>query len=167
MPQQPPHTAIGAASKCAQTVAEFEIGSQAAEPGFDVCEILSLPHFVDPPDHSLLKKFWVFLALFQPVCLSVCLSLSGKADLRCLTNIRYGLAWQISCPAWHGMAMADLRCLSAPTTSSTRLSPPSSQVLLILSQTLPACPPDCILYHSFSPPLFLILLSFSIPLSLS
>ena len=51
------HTAIGTASKCAQTVAEFEIGSQAAEPGFDVCEILSLPHFVDPPDHSLLKKF--------------------------------------------------------------------------------------------------------------
>ena len=126
MPHQPPHTAIGTASKCAQTVAEFEIGSQAAEPGFDVCEILSLPHFVDPPDHSLLKKFWVFLALFQPVCLSVCLSLSGKADLRCLTNIRYGLAWQISCPAWHGRAWHGNGRSEVSVRPDHKLDPPFS-----------------------------------------
>ena len=62
--------AIGAVSKCAQTVAEFEIGSRCRELGFDVCEILSLPHFVDPPHHSLQKKYCVCLALFHttPIC---------------------------------------------------------------------------------------------------
>ena len=107
---------------------------------------------------------------FVSACLSLCLSVSvwqGRSAVSDKYQVWPGLADFLPGKAWHGLAMADLRCLSAPTTSSTRLSPPSSQVLLILSQTLPGCPPDCILYHSFSPPSFSIPLSVSFFLSLS
>ena len=50
---------LAAASKCAQTVAEFEIGRRCREPslGVDVCEILSLPHFVDPPHQTIVCNY--------------------------------------------------------------------------------------------------------------
>ena len=48
---------LAAASKCAQTVAEFEIGRCCREPRFDVCEILSLSHFVDPPHQTTVCNY--------------------------------------------------------------------------------------------------------------
>ena len=82
------------------------------------------------PDVTWLAKSG--MPALRRLSVSLSVSLSGKADLRCLTNIRYGLAWQISCLG------RQIWGVCPPRPQAFHLSPPSSQLLLILSQTLPA-----------------------------
>ena len=131
--------------KCAQRVCLAEI-ARLDGGWFDVCKIVSLPHRECPSCYT------------HACCDVVALFRHLVVEVLCGSRFLFMVGCQDSCLLWLA-----LRCRSKVSTFPSEVSPssrlnhkfklppaflpPWSGAVLILSQTLPACPRDCILYH--------------------